>query len=232
MELQRKTTFWSLCQPAGRRVARRVVDSGQISVEWAVVTLETQCAHILLDTLRCCSNQVFLKLSRKASLRRWPLSRNLTTSFHSFFFFSFDRWGNGGTQRENDLLKATQEEEREMKEGQNLGLRAPTHHFSKDWARSQTSGQESRPGEEAPRSSVWNPFAPASNVFPGRSGRPWPYPSLSHPHPSTICSLFIYLYLSLTSQPCRRHRTYWHPCSEGNGGRGALSALWPGEAQV
>ena len=62
-----------------------------------------------------------------------------------------------------------------------------------------------------------------SNVFPGRSRRPWPCPCLS-PIPPTICSLFIYLYLSLTSQPCQGHKTYWHPCREGNEGeRGTVS---------
>ena len=62
-----------------------------------------------------------------------------------------------------------------------------------------------------------------SSVFPGKSRRPWPYPC---PPPPTICSLFIYLYLSLTSQPCRGHKTYWHPCREGNEGeRDAVSPM-------
>lgn len=93
--------------------------------------------------------------------------------------------------------------------------------YPKGSARSQTG----RPGAGLGR----GPLGPKSgihllwpsNVFPGRSRRPWPYLC---PHPSTICSLFIYLYLSLTSQPCQGHKTYWHPCREGNKGeRGTVS---------
>lgn len=95
---------------------------------------------------------------------------------------------------------------------------------NKGWTEPRTQGPSppSLPGarwvlEQQARGSLGRDPQPESGIhLPGQQCFPREkWEALACPLPNTICSLFIYLYLSLTLQPCWGHQTYWYPCREG-----------------
>lgn len=126
-------------------------------------------------------------------------------------------------QSGNETCARSHRRKRETRAEQNPGLGTQTHHFFQVPGKSWSCGQEEAWGE-APSQSLES-ICQVISVFPGRSGRPWPAHS-----PNTICSLFIYLYLSLTLQPCWGHQTYQYPCREGLRGQGLSNPAGRGRA--